>query len=70
MNAVLDKDMVKEALRELIHEEPETFKTMLKEILAEMLQQDDTAKQTKRQRLEQIVNEDFAEYEAVFRALA
>lgn len=62
--------MVKEALCELIREEPETFKKMLKEIIAELLQQDDNSKQVKRQRLEQIINEDFAEYEAVFRALA
>ena len=35
MTAVLDKNIVKDALRELISEEPETFKKLLKEVLSE-----------------------------------
>ena len=48
------------------------MKQLLREI-SEELQPDDAVnelEQTKRQRLEQIVNEDFAEYEGVFRKLA
>lgn len=63
MEATLDKEQISKSLKQLAVSEPDFVKGLLLEIANEL-------KQMKRQRLEQIVNEDFAEYEAVFRALA
>ncbi len=63
MAATLDKEQISKSLKELAVSEPDFVKGLLLEIADEL-------KQIKRQRLEEIVNEDFAEYEAVFRALA
>ena len=63
MAAALDKNMVKEALRELIHDEPETFKEMLKEILAEGVRSADDE-------FEQLIQHNFLRFDATFRALA
>ena len=63
MEAILDKEQISKSLKQLAVSEPDFVKSLLLEIADEL-------KQMKRQRLEQIVNEDFAEYEAVFRALA
>ncbi len=63
MEATLDKEQISKSLKQLAICEPDFVKGLLLEIADEL-------KQMKRQRLEQIVNEDFAEYEAVFRALA
>ncbi|MBO0932417.1 hypothetical protein [Fibrella aquatilis] len=87
---VVSKEMVKEALKELMQEEPDFFRTLLNEVASEgeneATQATDhealvvvsahahlinkTEGLTKRQKLERIVAEDFAEYDAVFRKLA
>jgi hypothetical protein len=63
MTVVVDKNIVKEALRELIHEEPDTFKKLLKEILAEQTpsEEDD---------FERLLQKNFQRFDATFRALA
>lgn len=63
MEAILDKEQISKSLKELAVSEPDFVKHLLLEVANEL-------KQTKRQRLEGIINEDFNEYEAVFRALA
>ncbi|AQG80586.1 hypothetical protein [Spirosoma montaniterrae] len=63
MEATIDKEQLSRSLKQLAVNEPDFVKTLLREITEEL-------KRAKRQRLEQIVNEDFAEYEDVFRALA
>ena len=63
MAPVLDKSIVKEALRELIREEPETFKSLLKELFTEeSLQADDE--------FEQLIQQNFRRFDATFKALA
>ena len=63
MSALLDKEQISQSLKELAINEPEFVENLILEVANSLTQ-------NKRQRLEQIVNEDFAEYEAVFRALA
>ncbi|TDB69194.1 hypothetical protein [Arundinibacter roseus] len=60
---VIDKVIFKKALIELASNDP----VYLRELLLEVK---DDLKKAKRKRLEEIVNEDFEEYEEVFRALA
>lgn len=60
MTTVLDKNIVKEALRELIHEEPATFKSFLREIFTE--NQDDE--------FEQLIQKNFERFDETYRALA
>ena len=63
MATVVDKDLIKEALRELIQEEPAAFKTLLKEILAE-------AKNTGDGEFDQLLQKNFERFGDTFRALA
>lgn len=71
MTTVLDKNVVKEALRDLIREEPAIFKSIIREVLTEDGPgQDEESIKARRQRLEEIVKEDFDEYGEVFKALA
>ncbi|SFF09542.1 hypothetical protein [Spirosoma endophyticum] len=63
MDKNIDKEQLSKSLKELVITEPDFVKALLLDIANDL-------KRIKRQRLEQIVNEDFAEYEAVFRALA
>ena len=60
---VVDKEQIRMSLREMAVSEPEFVNTLISEVA-------DLMKETKRQKLERIVREDFAEYEAVFRKLA
>ncbi len=62
MTAVIDKKILKEALRELFIEEPDYISELLTEVNAEQ--------KSKKQRLLEIVKEDFEEYDSVFKALA
>jgi hypothetical protein len=63
MTAVLDKKLVKDALRELITEEPKTFIKLLKEVPnEETLNQDDE--------FEQLIKKNLTRFEATFKALA
>ena len=86
---VVDKEMVKEALKPLIQEEPDFFRMLMKEVASEGEQgttqsagheafavvnahahlTGKTDIVAKKQKLERIVAEDFAEYEAIFRKL-
>ena len=60
---VVDKEQIRMSLREMAVSEPEFVNTLISEVA-------DLMKEIKRQKLERIVREDFAEYEAVFRKLA
>ncbi|TAE39463.1 MAG: hypothetical protein EAZ70_05380 [Runella slithyformis] len=64
MTAVLDKNVVKQALRELIQEEPELFKKMLIETVVEEVKTSQDAD------FEVLVRKNFNRYEATFKALA
>lgn len=63
MTQVIDRESLLVALRELVREDPNTFKSLINEA-------DENIEKQRKERLEQIVNEDFAEYDDVFRALA
>jgi hypothetical protein len=63
MTPVIDKESLKAALRGLIREEL----TFIKDIISET---EKATKSEKRLRLERIVEEDFTEYDEVFKALA
>lgn len=63
MTAVVDKEMVKNALRELINEEPETFKAILKDILHE-------ESSNTEDKFERLIQKNFKRFEATFKALA
>jgi|AntAceMinimDraft_11_1070367.scaffolds.fasta_scaffold148510_2 hypothetical protein len=60
---VIDKERIREAILELAKNDPSYLRGVLLEVK-------DDLKVAKRQRLEEIVNQDFDEYEEVFRALA
>lgn len=64
MTATIDINMIKAALRELIHEEPLTFKTLLKEILKE------EQNQTTDEEFEMLISKNFERFGDTFRALA
>lgn len=63
MTAILDTKIVKDALRELISEEPETFKKLLKEVLNEETLSEDAE-------FGQLLKKNFTRFEAPFKALA
>ncbi len=64
MSAVLDKNIVKQALRELIQEEPALFKKMLIETFVE------EAKSLQDADFEALIRKNFDRYEETFKALA
>jgi 3-methyladenine DNA glycosylase AlkC len=63
MTTVLDKAAFKSTLKELAKNETNELLEMLEEVKEDI-------EKFRRRQLENIVNEDFAEYESVFRALA
>ncbi len=63
MEATVDKETIRKLVKEMAVSEPAFISELMNEV-ASLL------KETKQQQLERIVNEDFAEYEAVFRKLA
>lgn len=63
MTTVLDKEILKKSLIDLAKTEPDFVRELISEINEDL-------KKSKKQRLEAIINEDFKEYEDVFRALA
>ncbi|MBO0937318.1 hypothetical protein J2I47_12245 [Fibrella sp. HMF5335] len=63
MEAIVDKELIRKSLKEMAVSEPEFVSTLMAEVA-------DVLKETKRQKLERIVAQDFAEYETVFRKLA
>jgi hypothetical protein len=62
MTTVIDKAVLKEALRELIIEDSETFKKYLKEALNEFRNDDDE--------FEILIKQNFKRFDATFKALA
>ncbi|MEZ0538277.1 hypothetical protein [Fibrella arboris] len=64
MTKVVDKGLVKEALRELIQEEPELFRSMLKGLLTETTNTVDDVE------FNQLMQHNFQRFDATFRALA
>lgn len=63
MEATVNKELIRKLVKEMAVSEPAFINELINEV-ASLL------KETKQQQLERIVNEDFAEYEAVFRKLA
>ena len=63
MTAVIDKQLLRKSLIDLVVTEPDFVRELMSEIDLDL-------KKTKRQRLEEIVKEDFNEYSDVFKALA
>lgn len=63
----LEKDTVKQALREVLREDKEFFKTILREILEEETRTSDSERQVK---VDAIIRRDFERYKNVFKALA
>ena len=63
MTAIIDKQLLRKSLIDLAATEPDFVRELISEI-------DIDLKKSKRQRLEEIINEDFKEYEDVFKALA
>lgn len=60
MELVLDKAILRDSLKEMVNTEPDFVDRLLIELSADL----------KKQRLEQIIKEDFEEYHEVFKALA
>jgi hypothetical protein len=63
MEVVQDKERIRYTLKELATQEPNFVSDLMAEVAA-------FVKAEKRRKLEQIVNEDFTEYEGMFRRLA
>ncbi len=66
MTATIDEKTFKKVLYELMVEQPDYFKNLLRQIVEEKTDY----KTERRKRLEKIIQEDFTEYEDVFKALA
>jgi hypothetical protein len=64
MTAVLDKTLIKQALRELIHEEPAMFKGFLKDILRE------SSEISEEEQFNALIQQNFQRFGETFRALA
>ena len=62
MEAVLDKEIVKKALKELMVEDLSSFKQILKEVISESFYED--------AEFENLIKKNFKKYEATYRALA
>ena len=60
MGAITDKIILRESLKKMVHQEPDFVESLLEEI----------NKDLKKERLSQIIKEDFEEYHEVFKALA
>ncbi len=63
MTAVIDKEMLKKALRELFVEEPNTIKMYLKEIINEQSLDSENE-------FERLIQKNFDRFDATFKALA
>lgn len=63
MTAVLDKEFIRKSLIDLAMVEPEFVSALILEVDANL-------KKSKKQRLTEIIKEDFEEYGEVFKALA
>ena len=63
----LEKEDIKQALRELIREDKGIFKAILKEVIEDELK---AAEPNRRTKIEAIIRQDFERYKNVFKALA
>lgn len=63
MTAILDKELIRKSLIDLAMIEPEFVSALISEVDANL-------KKSKKQRLAEIIKEDFEEYGEVFKALA
>ncbi len=63
MTAIVDKQLLRKFLIDLTKTEPDFVRELMIEVDADL-------KKQRKHRLEDIVNEDFKEYAAVFKALA
>lgn len=63
MTAILDKELIRKSLIDLAMIEPEFVSALISEVDANL-------KKSKKQRLIEIIKEDFEEYGEVFKALA
>jgi hypothetical protein len=63
MTAIIDKQLLRKSLIDLVATEPDFVRELISEI-------DIDLKKSKRQHLEDIINDDFKEYGDVFKALA
>lgn len=63
MTAVLDREKIRKSLKNLVIEEPNFMNELISELSEDL-------KKSKKNRLKQIVKEDFEEYDEVFKALA
>lgn len=68
MSILIDKEALKVALRELIQEEPATFKNIFKEIIVEENQAIEEEALEKQAML--LLQNNFKRYDATFKALA
>ena len=70
MTAAIDEKTFKKVLFELMVEQPDYFKNLLRQIINEKTQAVSDEKTERQKRLEKIIENNFAEYDDVFRALA
>ena len=63
MTTVADREKIRKSLKNLVLEEPNFMNDLISEL-------SENLRNSKKNRLEQIVKEDFEEYDEVFKALA
>ena len=63
MTTVSDREKIRKSLKNLVIEEPNFMNELISELSEDL-------KKSKKNRLEQIMKEDFEEYDEVFKALA
>lgn len=66
----IDKDQLKSVIKEVLAEDPALFKSVIKEILMDhqiIVSEDQRAR---RARVEKMIDEDFDQYDEVFKSLA
>jgi hypothetical protein len=63
MTTVADREKIRKSLKNLVLEEPNFMNDLISELSEDL-------KNSKKNRLEQIIKEDFEEYDEVFKALA
>lgn len=68
----LEKDEIKQVIREVVREDKSFFKELLQEVLAETVEQEKTTEhdQSRAERIDAIIRKDFERYKNVFKALA
>ena len=65
-----DKILLKSIIKEILKEDISLFKDTIKEILVENQIIVSNEQREKRNRIEQLIEDDFKQYDAVFKALA